>query len=39
MYGKEIAEEVKINIAYRWFLGYLMNEPTTHFSTISYNES
>ena len=26
-----------MNIAYRWFLGYLMNEPTPHFSTISYN--
>ncbi len=26
-----------MNVAYRWFLGYLMNEQTPHFSTISYN--
>lgn len=26
-----------MNVAYRWFLGYLMNEPIPHFSTISYN--
>ena len=31
------AEEVRLNVAYRWFLGYLMNEQTPHFSTISYN--
>ncbi len=24
-------------MAYRWFLGYLLNEQTPHFSTISYN--
>ena len=34
---RKTAEEVSMNIAYRWFLGYLMNEPTPHFSTISYN--
>lgn len=26
-----------MNVAYRWFLRYLMNEPIPHFSTISYN--
>lgn len=26
-----------MNVAYRWFLGYLMNEQIPHFSTISYN--
>ena len=26
-----------MNIAYRWFLGYLLNKPVPHFATISYN--
>lgn len=34
---RKTAEEVSMNVAYRWFLGYLMNEQTPHFSTISYN--
>jgi len=34
---RRVAEEVSMNIAYRWFLGYLLNESTPHFSTISYN--
>ena len=34
---RRTAEEVRLNVAYRWFLGYLMNEQTPHFSTISYN--
>jgi transposase len=34
---RKTAEEVRMNVAYRWFLGYLMNEQTPHFSTISYN--
>lgn len=34
---RKTAEEVKMNVAYRWFLGYLMNEQTPHFATISYN--
>jgi len=34
---RRTAEEVQMNIAYKWFLGYLINEPTPHFSTISYN--
>lgn len=34
---RRTAEEVSMNIAYRWFLGYGLNETTPHFSTISYN--
>ncbi len=30
-------EEISKNVAYRWFLGYLMNEEIPHFSTVSYN--
>ena len=31
------AEEVSLNVAYRWFLGYALQEVTPHFSTVSYN--
>lgn len=34
---RRTAEEVSMNIAYRWFLGYTLNESTPHFSTVSYN--
>ena len=34
---RRIAEEVRANVYYRWFLGYLLNEETPHFSTLSYN--
>jgi len=34
---RKTAEEVKMNVAYRWFLGYLMSEQTPHFTTLSYN--
>lgn len=34
---RKTAEEVRMNIAYRWFLGYQLNQQTPHFSTISYN--
>ena len=34
---RRTAEEVSFNIAYRWFLGYRLQEDTPHFSTISYN--
>lgn len=34
---RRTVEEIKMNVAYRWFLGYLMNEPIPHFSTISCN--
>ena len=26
-----------MNVAYRWFLGYSLNDTTPHFSTLSYN--
>lgn len=26
-----------MNVGYRWFLGYLLNGQTPHFSTLSYN--
>lgn len=34
---RRTAEEVSLNVAYRWFLGYTLQEETPHFSTISYN--
>lgn len=34
---RRTAEEVRVNVAYRWFLGYTLMEETPHFSTISYN--
>lgn len=34
---RRTVEEISMNIAYRWFLGYLLNEPVPHFATISYN--
>lgn len=34
---RKTAEEVRANVYFRWFLGYLMNEKTPHFSTISHN--
>lgn len=34
---RRTVDEIKMNVAYRWFLGYLMNEQIPHFSTISYN--
>ena len=34
---RRTAEEVSLNMAYRWFLGYRLREETPHFSTISYN--
>ena len=34
---RRTAEKVSFNIAYRWFLGYRLQEDTPHFSTISYN--
>lgn len=30
-------QEIEMNIAYRWFLGYTLNEGLPHFSTVSYN--
>ena len=34
---RRTAEEVNLNVAYRWFLGYTLQEETPHFSTVSYN--
>ena len=34
---RRTAEEVSLNVAYRWFLGYRLQEDTPHFSTVSYN--
>ena len=34
---RRTASEVRVNMAYRWFLGYSLQEETPHFSTVSYN--
>ncbi len=34
---RRTAEEVYLNNAYRWFLGYTLQEETPHFSTVSFN--
>lgn len=34
---RRTAEEVRLNVAYRWFWGYTLQEETPHFSTGSYN--
>ena len=34
---RRTCEEIKMNVAYRWFLSYLMNEQLPHFSTVSHN--
>lgn len=34
---RRTAEEIGVNVAYRWFLGYSLQEETPHFSTVSYN--
>jgi len=34
---RRTASEVSFNAAYRWFLGYSLQEETPHFSTVSYN--
>lgn len=34
---RRTAAEVEVNVAYRWFLGYSLQEETPHFSTLSYN--
>ena len=30
-------EEISMNMAYRWFIGYPLNKQVPHFSTVSYN--
>ena len=34
---RRTAEEVSLNIAYRWFIGYSLSERTPHFTTLSNN--
>ena len=34
---RRTADEVYLNTAYRWFMGYTLQEETPHFSTVSYN--
>lgn len=34
---RRTASEVEVNMAYRWFLGYGLQDETPHFSTLSYN--
>lgn len=36
---RRTAEEIKVNLAYRWFLGYGLTEETPHFSVVSKNYS
>ena len=31
-------EEVKMNLGYRWFVGYPLHEAVPHFSTVSYHD-
>lgn len=34
---RQTVADVEMNIAYRWFLGYRVNESVPHFATVSYN--
>ncbi len=34
---RQLMREIEVNLAYRWFLGYKINEPIPHHSTLSYN--
>ena len=34
---RQTMKEIEVNVAYRWFLGYTLQEETPHFSTVSYN--
>lgn len=34
---RRTAEEISLNVAYRWFLGYSLSERTPHFTTLSNN--
>lgn len=34
---RRTAEEVSLNVAYRWFIGYSLSERTPHFTTLSNN--
>jgi transposase len=34
---RQTVRDIEMNIAYRWFLGYTLNETIPHFATVSYN--
>lgn len=34
---RRTADEISLNVAYRWFLGYSLAEKTPHFTTLSSN--
>lgn len=34
---RQTIKEIEVNMAYRWFLGYGMNEPILHFTTFGKN--
>ena len=34
---RQLEKEIKMNIAYRWFLGLKFHDPVPHHSTISWN--
>lgn len=34
---RKTADEISLNVAYRWFLGYSLTERTPHFTTLSNN--
>lgn len=34
---RRTADEISLNVAYRWFLGYSLSERTPHFTTLSNN--
>ncbi|MCM3768871.1 transposase, partial [Neobacillus niacini] len=34
---RQLEKEIKMNIAYRWFLGLKFQDPVSHHSTISWN--
>ncbi len=34
---RRTVEEVSMNLAYQWFIGYSLNEAVLHFSTVSYH--
>ena len=34
---RKTADEISLNVAYRWFIGYSLSERTPHFTTLSNN--
>lgn len=34
---RQLEKEIKVNVAYRWFLGLKLTDPVPHHSTISWN--